>query len=113
MEGHREISRAGGGKGELQQAADFARAAGFITEFVGWEKTEVLTQIGALEELGDGTFLAKLRESPFYPEGGGQVTDAGELEKDDGDRHAARRLPDRATTRCCSSRARASRWATA
>src|SRR6476619_1116880 len=84
MEGHREISRAGGGKGEAQHAAEFASAAGFVTDFVGWEKTEVLTQIGALEELGDGTFLAKLYESPFYAEGGGQVTDAGELEKDDG-----------------------------
>jgi alanyl-tRNA synthetase len=84
MEGHREISRAGGGKGEAQHAAEFAAAAGFVTDFVGWEKTEVLTQIGALEELGDGTFLAKLHESPFYAEGGGQVTDAGELERDDG-----------------------------
>ncbi len=84
MEGHREISRAGGGKGEAQHAAEFAAAAGFVTDFVGWEKTEILTQIGALEELGDGTFLAKLYESPFYAEGGGQVTDAGELEKDDG-----------------------------
>jgi alanyl-tRNA synthetase len=84
MDRHREISRAGGGKGELQQAADFARAAGFTTEFVGWEKTDVLTQIGALEKLGDGLFLAKLRESPFYPDGGGQVTDAGEVLKDDG-----------------------------
>jgi alanyl-tRNA synthetase len=81
---HRDISRAGGGKGETQQAADFARAAGFTTDFVGWEKTDVLTQIGALEDIGDGLFLAKLRESPFYAEGGGQVTDAGELLKDDG-----------------------------
>jgi alanyl-tRNA synthetase len=97
MEQHREISRAGGAKGEMQQAVDFARAAGFVTEFVGWEQTEVLTQVGALEELGDGLFLAKLRESPFYAEGGGQVTDAGELERDDGARatlRAAYRIED-------------------
>ena len=43
----------------------------------------MLTQIGALEELEDGHFLAKLRESPFYPAGGGQVTDAGTIELDD------------------------------
>jgi alanyl-tRNA synthetase len=39
----------------------------------------VLTELAAFEPLGDGTFFAKLRESPFYPDGGGQVTDAGEL----------------------------------
>jgi alanyl-tRNA synthetase len=82
MEGHREISRAGGEKTELQRAADFARAAGFATDFVGWEKTETLTQIGALEDFGDDSFLAKLRESPFYAEGGGQVSDQGWIEKD-------------------------------
>jgi alanyl-tRNA synthetase len=82
MEEHREISRAGGERTELQRAADFARDTGFATDFLGWEKTEVLTQIGALEEIGDGTFLAKLRESPFYAEGGGQVTDQGWIEKD-------------------------------
>ncbi|HYY33583.1 MAG TPA: alanine--tRNA ligase [Gaiellaceae bacterium] len=82
MEEHREISRAGGEKTDLQRAADFARDAGFTSDFVGWEKTEVLTQIGALEPLEDGTFLAKLRESPFYPEGGGQVSDQGWIEKD-------------------------------
>src|SRR5581483_756546 len=83
MAKHREISRAGGETG-VQRAAEFARAADFRSDFVGWAKTEVLTQVGALEQLGDGTFLAKLRESPFYPAGGGQVTDQGWIELDDG-----------------------------
>jgi alanyl-tRNA synthetase len=83
MERHREISRAPGGA-ELQRAAEFARRAGFVTEFVGDRKVEVLTQIGALERLEDDLFLAKLRESPFYPAGGGQVTDQGTIEADDG-----------------------------
>jgi alanyl-tRNA synthetase len=82
MEDHREISRAGGESLDLQRAGEFARQAGFVTEFVGWEKVESLTQIGALDDLGDGTFLAKLRESPFYAEGGGQVSDQGWIEKD-------------------------------
>jgi alanyl-tRNA synthetase len=79
MEEHREISRAGGEKSDLQRAAEFAASAGFVTEFVGYAKTDVLTQIGALEQLEDGTFFCKLRESPFYVESGGQVTDEGEL----------------------------------
>jgi alanyl-tRNA synthetase len=82
MEEHREISRAGGETGG-QRAADFARAADFKTEFVGYAKTDVLTQLGAFEDLGDGTFLAKLRESPFYPAGGGQVSDQGWIQLDD------------------------------
>src|SRR5919202_1308909 len=83
MEEQRARSRASISRDD-QRAAEFARGAGFRTEFVGYEKTDVLTQIGALEELGDGLFLAKLRESPFYAAGGGQVTDAGYLELDDG-----------------------------
>ena len=83
MERHREISRAPGGT-ELQRAAEFARAADFRTEFVGDRKVDVLTQIGALQELEDDVFLAKLRESPFYPAGGGQVSDQGVIELDDG-----------------------------
>ncbi len=83
MEQQRERSRAAISRDD-QRAAEFAKASEFRTEFVGHEKTEVLTQIGALEELGDGLFLAKLRESPFYPAGGGQVADAGWIELDDG-----------------------------
>ncbi len=83
MAEHREVSRAGtaGGAG-VERAAGFVRAAGFQTEFVGYEKLDVLTQIGALEEVEEGLLLAKLRESPFYPEGGGQVSDQGWIEKD-------------------------------
>jgi alanyl-tRNA synthetase len=82
MARHREISRSGGDRAHAQRAAAFAAEAGFVTEFVGYEKLDVLTQLGALEEVEGGLFLAKLRESPFYPDGGGQVTDAGWIEKD-------------------------------
>ena len=82
MDRHREVSRAGRSS-ELQRAVDFARAADFETEFVGYAKSDVLTQIGAYEALGNDLFLVKLRESPFYPAGGGQVTDAGTIELDD------------------------------
>ena len=82
MERQRERSRAGAGRAELE-AAEFARRAGFETDFVGWEKTDVLTQLGALELLEDGLFIAKLRESPFYPDGGGQVTDQGYIENEE------------------------------
>ena len=81
MSTHREVSRAGGER-ELQRAAEFAAGAGFATEFVGYWKTDVLTQIGALEQLEDGLVLVKVRESPFYPAGGGQVSDHGWVERD-------------------------------
>ena len=85
MEEQRSRSRTGGEKGDVR-AAEFARTAGFTTDLVGYAKTDVLTQVGALEAGEDGTFLAKLRESPFYAESGGQVTDDGWIEKDDGTR---------------------------
>jgi alanyl-tRNA synthetase len=97
MEEQRTRSRAGAGRADVE-AAEFARSAGFETEFVGYEKTDVLTQIGALEPLEGGLFLAKLRESPFYPDGGGQVTDQGYVENEEtGARarlHEAHRIGD-------------------
>ena len=82
MEQQRTRSRGAISKDD-KRAAEFAKSAGFRSEFVGYEKTEVLTQLGAVEDVGDGLFLAKLRESPFYPAGGGQVTDTGWIERDD------------------------------
>jgi len=73
MAEHREISRGGGVRvtGALRGPA---------AEFVGHEQTEVLTAILALNDLGDGQFEAKLERSPFYPAGGGQVSDTGWIE---------------------------------
>ncbi|MEX2212245.1 MAG: alanine--tRNA ligase [Gaiellaceae bacterium] len=73
MEEHREISRAG-------QARAIGDLSGPPTEFVGYEKLDVLTAISAYQAGDDGTFQAKLFESPFYPEGGGQVADRGFIE---------------------------------
>jgi alanyl-tRNA synthetase len=81
MEGHREISRQGGA---TRYEPRFSGAP--PADFVGYERTNVLTAITAYADLGDGLFQVKLAESPFYPAGGGQVTDAGVLEKDDGSR---------------------------
>ena len=52
------------------------------TEFVGYEKTEVLTALSAYAAEDAGRFRAKLFESPFYAEGGGQVTDVGFIENE-------------------------------
>ena len=97
MEEQRTRSRAGAGRADVE-AAEFAREAGFETDFVGYEKTDVLTQLGAARPLEDGLFLAKLRESPFYPDGGGQVTDQGYIENEEtGARarlHEAHRIGD-------------------
>jgi alanyl-tRNA synthetase len=81
MEQHREISRQ-----TSKVAIDVRFPDAPRTEFVGYERTEVLTAITAYAELGDGLFQVKLEQSPFYPAGGGQVTDIGILEKDSGER---------------------------
>jgi alanyl-tRNA synthetase len=80
MTQHREVSRQGGARYEPR----FSGAP--RTEFVGYEQTDVRTAITAYADLGGGVFQVKLAESPFYPAGGGQVTDAGWIEKDDGSR---------------------------
>jgi alanyl-tRNA synthetase len=80
MEEHREISRQGPARYEPR----FSGAP--RTEFVGYEQVDVRTAITAYADLGEGYFQAKLAESPFYPAGGGQVTDAGWIEKEDGSR---------------------------
>ena len=82
MDRARQIARAGmrkTGDAGHEKVLEFARGAGFSTRFKGYEALEIETTVGAVER-ENGRVLAKLPESPFYPEGGGQVADAGLIE---------------------------------
>jgi alanyl-tRNA synthetase len=88
MDRARELARAGGRRAtaeghEHERVIAFAREAGFESRFVGYEGTEWESVVGAAER-ADGSVLVKLEESPFYPEGGGQVSDGGLIETPSG-----------------------------
>src|SRR5262245_25296061 len=77
MARHREISRAGVGGSLEQLASELVGGAARVTDFVGYERTEVLTAVAAVgRQVGD-SLLLKLERSPFYAAGGGQVSDTG------------------------------------
>ena len=86
MEEARRTARAGQrrarGSGH-EKLVEFARSAGFASRFVGYERLEAETTVGAVDR-ANGRGLAKLAESPFYAEGGGQVSDSGVLETPSG-----------------------------
>jgi alanyl-tRNA synthetase len=93
MQQAREVSRSRGAHATAGDGADahlkheevlrFARDAGFRTRFVGYETTEAETVLRVAQP-ANGWMLAKLEESPFYPEGGGQVSDTGLIETPSG-----------------------------
>ncbi len=78
MREQRERARAAGaGSMPVEQAAAFVRLAG-ATTFVGYDETDIETRVAAIEPVGDDhQVLIKLERSPFYAEGGGQVSDSG------------------------------------
>ena len=87
MDGQRQRARASMkevGTREREALAELGRRAKVKTEFVGYQKNELYTQIGEISELEDGRLALKLRESPFYAESGGQISDTGWIHTDDG-----------------------------
>ena len=76
-------ARAHGSEQDHEQVTEFARRAGLVTRFVGYETTEVETSVAAAGRR-NGSWLVKFAESPFYPEGGGQVSDSGRVEGESG-----------------------------
>jgi alanyl-tRNA synthetase len=82
MDGARATARAGAretGSDDADRVAELVRGAGFETNFVGYERTDADTVARSVERV-NGTLLVKLEDSPFYPQGGGQVSDSGFVE---------------------------------
>lgn len=50
-----------------------------LAQFVGYDRRDTDTEAVAVRTLSDGRVAVLLRESPFYAESGGQVSDAGEI----------------------------------
>ena len=66
---------------ELRDLAAWETAKGVApaAAFVGYETIEVESLVTAVKTLEDGQVAVMLRESPFYAESGGQVSDQGEI----------------------------------
>ncbi len=66
----------------LADGADWAVAPGAAASdvsFVGYDTVEIETQVTAVRNLGGDRVALLLRETPFYAESGGQISDHGEI----------------------------------
>src|ERR671936_222262 len=80
MEAQRARSRQGAGR----VMAGALSVEGEPTTFTGYEHLEEHTTVTGVSEQ-NGRTIVKLAESPFYAEGGGQISDAGTIACEDGD----------------------------
>jgi alanyl-tRNA synthetase len=96
MQGQRERARAaapglGAGPGAAAQGSDvreqaltLAQSVSAPTRFTGYETERQRARVQAVAA-HDGRLLVKLDESPFYAVGGGQISDGGVIECEQGD----------------------------
>jgi alanyl-tRNA synthetase len=71
-----------GGEEELGDLTQWDRAPGAgepQVQFVGYDRVAIETQVTALRRLGGNRVAVLLRETPFYAESGGQISDQGEI----------------------------------
>ncbi|HVX40146.1 MAG TPA: alanine--tRNA ligase [Gemmatimonadaceae bacterium] len=81
----RKSRRLSVGADALESAADWELAPGApapAAAFVGYDVVEIDTQVTAVKHLPDNRIAVLLRESPFYAESGGQISDRGEIQGD-------------------------------
>ncbi|HEY3186801.1 MAG TPA: alanine--tRNA ligase [Solirubrobacteraceae bacterium] len=79
-----EEQRARSRQGPARVMAGALSVEGEPTTFTGYEHLEQHTTVTGLSEQ-DGRTIVKLAESPFYAEGGGQISDSGTIACEDGD----------------------------
>jgi alanyl-tRNA synthetase len=65
--------------GDLTRWELAADASPSEVSFVGYDTVEIETQVTAIRRLDDGRVAMLLRETPFYAESGGQISDRGEI----------------------------------
>ncbi len=101
--GRGRLHASGGGGTSISAYGDplldrLASEAGGETRFTGYETERQVTIVGAAHDIthdggADGAighrYLIKLAESPFYAAGGGQISDSGRIECEDGDCQAS------------------------
>jgi alanyl-tRNA synthetase len=77
----RKAKRVGVALDALANLSEFEAAPGLgaSASFVGYDAIEIETQTTAVRHLDGGRVAVLLRESPFYAESGGQISDQGEI----------------------------------
>jgi alanyl-tRNA synthetase len=67
------------GAAPMQRTGEVTAADDGINTFTGYDSLDVTTTVLAKQDLPDGRAAVILRETPFYSESGGQISDRGEI----------------------------------